>query len=174
MRQIAASIKQFGFVNPILIDEANIVIAGHGRVMAASDLGMNEVPCIVIAGLSDAKKRALMLADNKIAANAGWDREKLAIELPELTGLLQFEDIDIDITGFEIPEIDQLAVDFSEKLDPADEFEENEGKAISAVGDVWLLGDHRIMCGNARNAADVDHLMDGQTASMAFLDPLTT
>jgi DNA modification methylase len=171
VRQIAASIKQFGFVNPILIDEANILIAGHGRILAASDLGMSEVPCIVISGLSDAKKRALMLADNKIAANAGWDREKLALELPELSSMLETEGLEIALTGFEIPEIDQLSVDFGEQSDPEDVFEEPDVTAVSKTGDVWILGKHRLMCGNARNAGNVDKLVEGQKASMAFLDP---
>jgi DNA modification methylase len=171
VRQIANSIREFGFVNPVLIDEADTAIAGHGRILAAQELGLVEVPCIVVPGLSDAKKRALMLADNKIAANAGWDREKLAIELPELSSMLEVEGIEISITGFEIPEIDQLITDFDEEPDPDNAFEAPEGNSVSQTGDIWLLGQHRLSCGNARNAADVERLMDGHKASMAFLDP---
>lgn len=171
IRQIVASIREFGFVNPVLVDENDTTIAGHGRILAARELGLADVPCIELPGLSETKKRALMLADNKIAANAGWDRQKLAIELPELSTMLEIEGIDIGITGFEIPEIDQLSIDFSDHAEPEDAFEEPEGVAVSRPGDVWLLGPHRLACGNARDAAAVERLMNGQRASMAFLDP---
>ena len=139
VRQIAASIREFGFVNPVLIDETNTTIAGHGRILAAKELGLTEAPCIVVPGLSDAKKRALMLADNKIAANAGWDREKLAIELPELSSMLEVEGVDIGITGFEIAEVDQLSTDFSERSDPEDTFEGPNGdlSASPAMFGCW-------------------------------------
>ena len=121
IRQIADSISAYGFTMPLLIDETAMILAGHGRLEAAKLLGLSKVPAIVLEGLSEAKKRALLLADNKIAENAGWDRERLAIELPELTELLIDEDLDISITGFEPVEIDQLASDFEEKTsDPAD------------------------------------------------------
>ena len=124
IRQIADSIVAFGFTVPLLIDENPIIIAGHGRLEAAKLVGLNEVPAIVLEGLSEAKKRALLLADNKIADNAGWDRERLAIELPELAELLIDEDLDISITGFEPVEIDQIASDFEEDAsDPADAVE---------------------------------------------------
>src|SRR4249920_3858835 len=108
IRQIADSIVAYGFVVPLLADESLMTLAGHGRLGAAKLLGLNEVPVIVLEGLSEAKKRALLLADNKIAENAGWDRERLAIELPELAELLIDEDLDISLTGFEPVEIDQI------------------------------------------------------------------
>jgi hypothetical protein len=133
---------------------------------------LNEVPVITLTGLTDAQKRALMLADNKIAANAGWDRERLAIEIPELSKLLELEGFDIALTGFEIPEIDQLMVDFDDKnIDPDDQFELHSGSPVTRPGDLWILDQHRLLCGNARDAKDLDYLMGGETASMAFLDP---
>jgi DNA modification methylase len=172
LRQIADSIRQFGFVNPIIADETGVIIAGHGRLQAATLLELNEVPVITLPDLTDAQKRALMLADNKIAGNAGWDRERLAIEIPELSKLLEIEGLDIALTGFEIPEIDQLIVDFDDKnVDPDDEFEHQSGLPVTKVGDLWILDQHRLLCGNARSKKGLDCLMDGQTASMAFLDP---
>lgn len=171
IRQIANSIKQFGFVTPIVADENGVVLLGHGRLQAALMLGLTEVPVITVCGLSDAQKRALMLADNKIASNAGWDREKLAIEIPELTALLEIEGLDIGLTGFEVPEIDQLATDFDDKNDPSDIFAEPSGAPVSQPGDLWILDQHRSMCGNSRDEHEVDRLMGGEAAAMAFLDP---
>ena len=129
---------------------------------------------IFLEGLTEAKKRALLLADNKITENAGWDRKRLAVEFPELTELLIEEGLDISITGFEPVEIDQIAIDFEENTpDPADTVE-NEWLAASVVskpGDVWELGEHRLSCGDARNTGDIDRLMSGKRAAMAFLDP---
>ena len=131
IRQIADSIGAYGFTVPLLIDETATIIAGHGRLAAAKLRGLSKVPVIVLKGLSEAKKRALLLADNKIAENAGWDRERLAIELPELAELLVDEELDISITGFEPVEIDQIATDFEEDTsDPAD-IVENEWLAAS-------------------------------------------
>ena len=124
IRQIADSILAFGFAVPLVVDENNTILLGHGRLEAANVLGLGEVPVIVLEGLSEAKKRALLLADNKIAENAGWDRKRLAIELPELAELLIEEGLDISITGFEPVEIDQIAIDFEEDTsDPADTVE---------------------------------------------------
>ena len=114
IRQIADSIATFGFLVPILMDERRVVIAGHGRYAAAKLLGLKEVPAIKVQGLSEAKRRALALADNKIAENAGWDRDILAVELPELAEILVVEGLDVSITGFSPIEIDQLAVDFEQ------------------------------------------------------------
>ena len=114
IRQIADSIAAFGFVVPILIDDNGVIIAGHGRYAAAKLLGLKEVPAIKVQGLSEAKRRALALADNKIAENAGWDRDILAVELPELAEILVVEGLDVSITGFSPIEIDQLAVDFEQ------------------------------------------------------------
>jgi ParB-like chromosome segregation protein Spo0J len=129
--EIADSIKAVGWTVPILIDEQQRLIAGHGRLEAAKTLGLKTVPTIMLRGLSDAKRRALALADNKIAENAGWDRELLAAELPELTELLIEEGLDISLTGFLPVEIDQLTVDFEDNAaDPGDE-----------VDPAWLKAD---------------------------------
>jgi DNA modification methylase len=174
VRQIAESIRAFGFTVPVLIDEHAMIIAGHGRLEAAKLLGLQEIPAILIDGLSGAKKRALLLADNKIAENAGWDRERLAIELPELAELLIEEDLNISITGFEPVEIDQIASDFEEDAaDPADTIETDwlSAASVSKRGDLWQLGHHRLLCGDARAGDDLKRLMAGERAAMAFLDP---
>ena len=174
IRQIADSVLAFGFVVPLVVDEKGMILLGHGRLEAAELLGLSEVPVIFLEGLTEAKKRALLLADNKITENAGWDRKRLAVEFPELTELLIDEGLDISITGFEPVEIDQIAIDFEENTpDPADTVE-NEWLAASVVskpGDVWELGEHRLSCGDARNTGDIDRLMSGKRAAMAFLDP---
>ena len=174
VRQIAASIRALGFAAPILIDENKILIAGHGRLEAAKSLGMSSIPAIVISGLSDAKKRALLLADNRIAQSAGWDRELLAIELAALPELLVEDDLDISVTGFEPAEIDALHADFEDaSADPADEIDDSclDGPAVTQCGDIWQLGKHRLLCGDARNSDDLRRLLDGERAHMAFLDP---
>ena len=153
---------------------ANTTLLGHGRLAAAIDLDLNEVPVIVLEGLSEAKKRALLLADNKITENAGWDRKQLAVELPELAELLIEEGLDISVTGFAPVEIDQIAIDFEETgSDPADSIESEwlAASAVSKPGDIWELGEHRLSCGDARNADDLDRLMSGKMAATAFLDP---
>jgi DNA modification methylase len=174
IRQIADSIAAFGFVVPILVDEDGIIIAGHGRYAAARSLDLEQVPVMELRGLSKAKRRALALADNKIAANAGWDREILAVELPELAQVLIEENIDISITGFAPVEIDQLVTDFEESSsDPAEGIEPEwlSLGIVSKPGDLWQLGNHRILCGDARNPETLNHLMGGCSAGMAFLDP---
>jgi hypothetical protein len=172
IRQIGRSITEFGFAVPILADDDLTVIAGHGRLEAAKFLGLSIVPVIQLTGLSEAKRRALMLADNRIAGNGGWDRERLAIEIPDLVRLLEAEGLDISLTGFEIPEIDQLAVDFGEThIDPDDDFDQLAGPSVSLIGDLWELDQHRLVCGNARSEDDLNCLMDGQKAAMGFLDP---
>src|SRR5436190_8503416 len=124
IRQIANSIVAFGFTNPLLVTEDGTLIAGEGRYRAAQLLGLAKVPVIVLAGLSPARQRALAIADNKIAENAGWDRERLAIEIPELAGLLEMEGLDVSVLGFEAVEIDQLVADFEENVaDPQDRIE---------------------------------------------------
>src|SRR6516164_4122320 len=173
-RQIADSITAFGFLVPILVDGAGVIVAGHGRYAAAVLLALQEVPVIRVEGLSDAKRRALALADNKIAENAGWDRELLATELPELADILIVEGLDISITGFAPVEIDQIATDFEEdSSDPADTVdpEWTKGPPLTTPGDLWQLGPHRLLCGDARNAGDLAHLMGESRAAMAFLDP---
>src|SRR5712671_200430 len=174
IRQIADSIEAFGFVVPILIDDDGVIIAGHGRYAAAKLLDLKQVPAIRVRGLSEAKRRALALADNKIGENAGWDRELLAIELPALAEILVVEGLDVSITGFSPVEIDQLTVDFEENSsDPDDAIDPEWTTAapVSKPGDLWELGSHRLLCGDARNAEHVARLMGGARASMAFLDP---
>jgi DNA modification methylase len=174
IHQIAESITAFGFLVPILIDDSSNIIAGGGRYAAAVLLGLRQVPVIRVEGLSEAKRRALALADNKIPQNAGWDRELLASELPELTELLIVENLDISITGFAPVEIDQIAIDFEE--DPADPADAVDPKwtndaPLSKRGDLWQLGQHRLLCGDARNADDLARLVGQARAAMAFLDP---
>ena len=174
IRQIADSIVAYGFTVPLLADESLVTLAGHGRLGAAKLLGLSEVPVIVLEGLSEAKKRALLLADNKIGENAGWDRERLAMELPELTELLIDEDLDISITGFEPVEIDQILSDFEEdSADPADTMDSawQSAQVVSKPGDLWQLGNHHLLCGDARNGDHLDRLMGRERAAMAFLDP---
>jgi len=174
IRQIADSITAFGFLVPILIDQGGLIIAGHGRYAAAVLLGLKEVPVIRVEGLSEAKRRALALADNKIAENAGWDRELLATELPALADILIVEGLDLSITGFAPVEVDQIATDFEEdSSDPADTVdpEWTKGPPLTAPGDLWQLGHHRLLCGDARNADDLARLTGEARAAMAFLDP---
>ena len=150
------------------------LLAGQGRFEAAKLRGLKKIRAIRLRGLSEAKKRALLLADNKIAENAGWDRERLALELPELADLLIEEDLDISITGFEAVEIDTLVSDFEESAaDPADDVQA-EWLSLAPVtqpGDVWQLGPHRLLCADARDTMNLDHLLGDDQAAMAFLDP---
>jgi DNA modification methylase len=174
IRQIANSIAAFGFTNPLLVNEDGTLIAGEGRYKAAQLLGLTKVPVIVLAGLSPAKQRALAIADNKIAQNAGWDRERLAIEIPDLAGLLETEGLDVSVLGFEAVEIDQLVTDFEENAaDPEDNVDGTwlKDRAVSKPGDLWVLGNHKLLCGDARSAADIARLMAHCRAEMAFLDP---
>jgi DNA modification methylase len=173
IRQIANSIAAFGFTNPLLLTEDGTLIAGEGRYKAAQLLGLAKAPAIVLTGLSPARQRALAIADNKIAENSGWDRGRLAIEIPELAGLLETEGLDVSILGFEAVEIDQLVTDFEENAaDPEDNIDPKWlNRAVSKHGDLWLLGDHRVLCGDARSAADIARLMVHRRADMAFLDP---
>lgn len=172
VRQIADSIAAFGNIVPILVDEAGSILAGHGRHRAAQLLGHAEVPSVRVTGLSEARKRAFRLADNKIAANAGWDREILNIEFSEMTQLLAEEGLTIEITGFAVAEIDQITIDLDGSNDPADDaLSPADSPAVSQPGDVWILGKHRLINGNARSADHVRLLMNGEEASMAFFDP---
>jgi DNA modification methylase len=173
IRQIANSIIAFGFTNPLLVNEDRKLIAGEGRLKAAQLLDFAKVPAIVLTGLSPARQRALAIADNKIAENAGWNRERLAIEIPELAELLEPEGLDVSILGFEAVEIDQLVTDFEdEAADPQDSIESTwlKDSAVSKPGDLWVLGNHRLLCGDARSA-DIARLMAHRRADMAFLDP---
>jgi DNA modification methylase len=171
--EIAESIKAFGVVAPIVVDEQLNLIIGHGRVEAAKRLGLIEIPAIELRGLSAARKRALALADNKICDNAGWDRERLALEIPELAELLIEEGLDIKITGFSSVELDQLLIDFEEDCsDPDDELTPRWGRGplVSERGTLWHLGPHRLLCGDARSEHDLDRLMGSERAAMSFAD----
>jgi DNA modification methylase len=172
INQIASSMVAFGWTCPILIDEYGSIIAGVGRHLAAQQLGLKRVPVIVICGLSDAEKRALALADNKIAANSGWNRAVVAAELGELATLLPECNLDLEITGFEPGEVDALVADFgASEGDPADEIPTIERIAVSRNNDIWALGDHRLVCGDATNDAHARALMGRERAAMVFADP---
>lgn len=166
--QIAASVREFGWTNPVLIDGENGIIAGHGRVLAARKLGMDEVPCIELAGLTDTQRRAYIIADNKLGLNAGWDDELLAIEFAELAD----EGFDNLLTGFTQDEIDALAPEqIPEGLTDEDAVPELQPDPISKLGDVWLLGKHRVMCGDSTSIETVEVLMDGGLADQLITDP---
>jgi DNA methylase/ParB-like nuclease domain len=174
IRQIADSIIAFGFTSPVLVSEDGELIAGHGRCAAAKQLGLDKIPAVIVAELSPAKRRALAIADNKIAQNAKWDRERLAIEIPELADLLNAEGLDVAVLGFEPAEVDHIQTDLEHHAaNPQDRIDPKWGEAVavSMPGDLWLLGDHKLLCGDARCTADVARLMAGCRADLAFLDP---
>lgn len=166
--QIAASIREFGFTNPVLIDGQDGIIAGHGRVMAARKLGLAEVPCIRLAHLSEAQRRAYVIADNKLALNAGWDEELLAVELADLREM----DFDLGLTGFDEDELNAL---LSEKTiegntDP-DDVPEPPAEPVSVLGDVWILGKHRIACGDCTDPLVVEKAKNGKVIDHVVTDP---
>ena len=170
--QIAASIGTFGFNNPVLIDKNNVIIAGHGRVEAAKLLGLDTVPVIRLEHLSEAEKRAYILADNRLAEKAGWDAEILAIELQNLIELDL--DFDVSVTGFDMPEIDVLISGLdatAQTPDPADAIPEVTGPAITRPGDRWQIGPHRLICADATSPESYHLLLDGERAQMVFTDP---
>ena len=169
--QIAASIRKFGFVNPVLIGSDGIVIAGHGRVAAAMQLGLREVPTIELAHLSEAERRAYVIADNRLAELAGWDRDILTIELQSLAEIEL--DFDLEITGFETAELDLLLDgDADEGEDPDDILPETQADApVTQPGDIWLLGNHRLICGDAQLDETYAALMQDDQARMVFTDP---
>jgi DNA modification methylase len=173
IRQIAESIRRFGFTNPVLIDSDNRILAGHGRVEAARLLDMARAPCLRIDHMSVAEKRAYVLADNKLALNAGWDEELLALELKEL--MAADLDFDLDLTGFSIAEVDELVEGLapSEPGDPKDDWQPDPSTIVTRcqVGDIWRLGPHRLICGDALDPNVVAALMDGEKAEMVFSDP---
>src|ERR1019366_2977853 len=166
--QIAASIAEFGFNNPILVDTKAGIIAGHGRLLAARKLQLEQVPVIVLDHLTEAQKRAYIIADNQLALNAGWDDDLLRAEL----AALQAEDFNVRLIGFEDEELARLlaAQDAAEGLTDEDAVPELTEKAISAAGDLWLLGSHRLLVGDATDQNDVAKLMAGEAADLVFTD----
>ena len=166
--QVAASIREFGFTNPVLIDADGGIIAGHGRVLAARKLQLKEVPCIRLSYLTETQKKAYIIADNKLALNSGWDDELLKLELDEL----KLEGFELELTGFSLDEIDALSPELIEPgLTDEDYVPEVQPEPISKLGDVWILGKHRVMCGDSTSVDAVETLMDGQKADMVFTDP---
>src|SRR5712675_2101876 len=171
IQQIAASIREFGFISPVLIDGTHGIIAGHGRVEAAKLAGMNDVPTVRVDHLTPAQIRAYVIADNKLAENAGWDRELLTLELQELSVELNF---DVSVTGFETAEIDLLIEEFGEDTsDEADELPEINRSipAVTRPGDCWRIGDHFLLCGDALKVDSYDQLLSGSKAQLVFTDP---
>ena len=172
VRQIASSIERFGFVNPVLIRDSGEIVAGHGRVEAAKQLGLKTVPTLTLSHLSEAELRAYVLADNKLALTAGWDRHTLALELQ---GLIDLE-FDVELTGFSLAEID-LVIDEASDANPEsrdapeDEVPVLSGTAVTKPGDIWILGRHRLICGDARDLDVFHQLMGDERADLVFTDP---
>lgn len=171
IEQLARSIKQFGFTNPILITEEGNLIAGHGRLAAAQLLGLTEVPTVRLSGMTEAEIRAYVIADNRLAQNAGWDAALLKIEFEYLADL-EF-DFDLKLTGFDLPEIEAIlhAVDDTAAVDPADQVPGlSDAPAVTRSGDVWQIGRHRLICADATHEETYNVLMDGEEAGAAFAD----
>lgn len=170
VHQIAASIREFGFINPIFVDEAKTIIAGHGRYEAAKVLGLAEVPSVRL-DLPSAKARSFAIADNKIALNSTWDLDNLKLELADL-GALEL-DFDLEITGFATAEIDDVLDGGTKpvKEDPADQVPEAERSRVTRLGDVWELGPHRLVCGDALKSEAFKRLMGDDRARLVFVDP---
>jgi DNA modification methylase len=171
--QIAKAIRRFGFVNPILVDDDNRIVAGHGRLKGAEEAGLDQVPTVRLSDMSEAEIRAYVIADNRLAENAGWDRALLGLELQYLTEL--DIDFDVSVTGFDLPEIDLLIGELSlaaNDNDPADAVVEvSPGPAISRLGDVWNFGSHRLICGDSTKAETYQQLLGDARAQMVFTDP---
>jgi DNA modification methylase len=165
--QIAASIREWGWTVPVLLDEQDGIIAGHGRVLAAKKLGLQEIPCMVARGWSDAQRKAYVLADNKLTLNAGWDNDLLKGALGDLQGM----DFDLSLTGFSMDEIGMLMADKTAGLTDPDEAPEPPVDPVSELGDVWLLGNHRLVCGDSTSVESVDKATAGQPADFVFTSP---
>src|SRR6202022_1205228 len=174
LKLIADSIKRFGFTNPILVTDDFEVVAGHGRVQAAKSLGIQPVPVVALSSLSEADKKALRIADNRIAELSSWDRDILAIEYQALDDL-QFDDI--EVTGFSLGGIDTILDEASEKKPvgpgPEDDLPPVVAAPVSRRGALWILGSHRLLCGDARINADYARLLEGQAADLVLTDPLS-
>jgi DNA modification methylase len=166
--KIAASIKEFGFLNPVIVDGENGIIAGHGRILAAQKLGLETVPTIEAAHLTDAQRKAYIIADNRLALDAGWNDEMLRVELQDLDAV----DFDLTLTGFDLDEIAALTADeATEGLTDEDALPEAPEQPVTVEGDVWLLGRHRLMCGDSTSIDAVEKLMDGIDVDCVYTDP---
>ena len=166
--QIAGSIKEFGFNNPVLVDKDNSIIAGHGRLMAARKLGMDKVPVVQLGHMTEAQRKAYVLADNRIALNSGWDTSMLSLELLELK-----DNIDLSLLGFDADELDALLnpIEETEGLTDEDAVPDVPDEPKTKLGDIYILGNHRLMCGDSTSITDIEKLMDGQKADMVFTSP---
>ncbi len=170
LTKLRSSLREFGFINPVIIDRDFNVIAGHGRIAAAKEEGITEVPCVFVDYLTEAQKKAYILADNRMALDAGWDEELLRIEIESLQGA----DFDVSLTGFGEEEIADLFAGDGEKNVKDDDFDLSaalEKAAFVERGDIWTVGRHRLMCGDATSAEDVAALMDGKKANLIVTDP---
>ena len=165
--KIAASIKEFGFLNPVITDGENGIIAGHGRILAAQKLGLETVPTIEASHLSEAQRRAYVIADNRLALDAGWDDEMLRVELKDLGDA----DFDLTLTGFDLDELANFLAEPTEGMTDEDAVPDAPDDPVTVEGDVWLLGRHRLMCGDSTSIDAVERLMDGRKADMVFTDP---
>jgi DNA modification methylase len=170
--QIATAIQRFGFTNPILVDDSNGIVAGHGRAEAARYIGLDQVPTVRLSAMSETEIRAYVIADNKLAENAGWDRNLLAVELQYLSDL-GLDDLDVTITGFELPEIEVILSELSGEDDSGvDEMvEPAPGPSVSRQGDIWQIGDHRLVCGDSTKSETYRALLGSEKAQMIFSDP---
>lgn len=170
VNKLRSSLREFGFINPVIVDKDYGIIAGHGRVLAAKEEGIDEVPCVMADYLTEAQKKAYIIADNRFAQDAGWDEELLRIEIEALQG----ENFDVSLTGFEADEIANLFKDGDGKEVQDDDYDLSsalEKAAFVEKGDVWTVGRHRLMCGDATSADDVSKLMDGRKANLILTDP---
>jgi len=165
---LRASLREFGFVNPVIVDKDLNIIAGHGRILAAKEEGITEVPCVFAEHLTEAQKRAYIIADNRLAMNAGWDMEMLSVEISELQGV----DFDLSVLGFDEAELSKLMGDIEDvKDDDFDVDEELKKPAVTKVGDLWFLGNHRLICGDSTKIDTFTVLMDGKQANLVVTDP---
>ena len=170
INKIRSSLREFGFVNPVLIDKDKNIIAGHGRCEAAKAEGIKAVPCVMVEHLTEAQKKAYIIADNKLALEAGWDDELLAVELENLKDL----NFDVELTGFNAAEIDELFSNIHDKEVSDDDFDVDaalEEESVSKQGDIWLLGRHRLICGDSTKSETFEKLMDGKKANLVVTDP---
>lgn len=170
LTKLRSSLREFGFINPVIIDRDYNIIAGHGRVLAAKEEGIMEVPCVFVDYLTEAQKKAYILADNRMALDAGWDEELLRIEIESLQG----EDFDVSLTGFEEQELADLFATEGDKAPKDDDFDPSaalEKASFVERGDLWIVGRHRLLCGDATRTEDVERLMDGKKANLIVTDP---